>query len=72
LEINLAVSQKIGNSSTSYLAMPFLDIYPKDTPPYHRDIMFITDLFIKMVCTFNPSSGETETGRSLMLTSLTT
>jgi len=36
LEISLAVLQKIGNSSED-LAIPLLDIYPKDAPTYNRD-----------------------------------
>jgi hypothetical protein len=49
-KINLAVSQKIGNSSTPQdPVIPFLDIYLKDVPPYHKDTcstVFIAALFI--------------------------
>jgi hypothetical protein len=43
------VSQKIGNNSIQDPAIPLLGIYPKDTPPYHKDIcstMFIVALFV--------------------------
>ena len=48
LEINLEVSQKIGNRSTSRpsYAAPG---YPKDAPPYNKDTcatMFIAALFV--------------------------
>jgi hypothetical protein len=39
LEINFAVSQKIGNSPTSRpQAIPLLGIYPRDAPPYPRTL----------------------------------
>jgi hypothetical protein len=50
LKINLKVSQKTGNSSTSNPAVPLLGIYPKDDPTYHRDTcwtMFKAALFVK-------------------------
>jgi hypothetical protein len=49
MEINLVVSQKIGNSSNPDPAIPLLGIYPKDAPQYHRDTcstMLIAALFI--------------------------
>ena len=49
LKINLAVSQKIWNSSTSRPSLLFLGIYSKDALPNHKDIcstMFIATLFI--------------------------
>jgi hypothetical protein len=48
-EINLDVSQKIGNWSTSTSATPLMGIYSKDAPTYHRDTcstMLIAALFI--------------------------
>jgi hypothetical protein len=49
LEINLVVPQKIGNTTTEDPAIPLLDIYPKDPPPYNKDIystLFTAALFI--------------------------
>jgi hypothetical protein len=52
LEINMVVSQKIENQSTSRPTsgnIPLLVIYPKDAQPYHKNTcsaMFIADLFI--------------------------
>jgi hypothetical protein len=49
LEINVVVSQKSENSSTSDSAIPLLGIYPKDAPPSHKDassVMFIAALFV--------------------------
>jgi hypothetical protein len=37
LEINLEAFQKIGNKSSSRPAIPFWDIYSKNTLPYHKD-----------------------------------
>jgi hypothetical protein len=36
LEINLVVPQKIGNMTTS--SPIYLGIYPKDAPPYYKDM----------------------------------
>ena len=52
LEINMAVSQKIGNQPTSGPAIPFWGIYPKDAQSYYKDIystMFKAALFIIVV-----------------------
>jgi hypothetical protein len=49
LEINLAVLQKIGHSTTGGSRIPLLDIYPKDAPTYNKDTCstrFIAALFI--------------------------
>lgn len=39
LEVNLAVSQKIGNISTSRPSYTLLGVYPKDGLPYHQNKM---------------------------------
>jgi hypothetical protein len=47
-EINLAVPQKIGNSSIDP-AIALLSMYPKDALPYYKDTcssMFIATLFV--------------------------
>jgi hypothetical protein len=49
MEMNLAVSQKTGNTPTSGLSYTLLGIYPKDAPISHKDICsstFIAALFI--------------------------
>jgi hypothetical protein len=49
LGINLAVSKKTGNSSTSRPAIPLLGIYPKDAPTFHKNTcstMIIAAFFI--------------------------
>ena len=49
LEINMVVSQKWGINLSQDPAIPFLDMYPKDADPFHKDIfstMFIRALFI--------------------------
>jgi hypothetical protein len=48
LEISLEVPQKIRNSSTEDPNIPLLSIYPKDIPPYYKDLgstMYIAALF---------------------------
>jgi hypothetical protein len=49
VEINLVVSKKTGNSSTSRHIYATLGHYPKDALPSHKDIcstMFIETLFV--------------------------
>jgi hypothetical protein len=49
LEINLEITQKIGNMSLKEPAIPLLGIYPKDAPPCDRctcSTMFIAALFV--------------------------
>jgi hypothetical protein len=49
LEINLVVSQEIGNCSIQDPSITLVSIYTKDVPLYHRDTcapMFIVALFI--------------------------
>ena len=35
LEINLEIRQKVGNNLPEEPAIPLLEIYAKDAPPYH-------------------------------------
>jgi hypothetical protein len=63
LEINLAVSQKTGNSLSQDLAIKLLNIYPKDALSSHKDTwstIFIADLFIIARNWKTPSCSSTE------------
>jgi hypothetical protein len=59
------VSQKIGVVLPEDPAIPFLSIYPKDTPPYHKDTcstMFIAALLVITRNWKQPRCPSTEDG----------